>query len=82
MHRTRHQASDDREEKNEEEEEEEKEGERGSAISGSSERPAAAVKHWTTRHQEKVAMEEVKEGRKKVMQLTFIILISIQCHPN
>ena len=53
---------------------------------GSSESPAALEKrspfkvvsfadaelHRTTRHQEKVVMEEVKEGRKKVMQFSFL----------
>ena len=42
-------------------------------------------KHRTTRHQEKVIMEEVKVGRQKVMQFTFLkrdILMSIQYHPN
>ena len=55
-------------------------------VLGSSESPAALKKrspfkvvffadselHRTTRQQEKVAMEEVKEGRKKVMQFSFL----------
>ena len=79
VHRTRHQ------EKKSGDKTEEVKGVATNAL-GSSESPAALEKrspfkvvsfadaelHRTTRHQEKVVMEEVKEGRKKVMQFSFL----------
>ena len=87
VHRTRHQEKKSGD-KTEDEVEEEAEEEKGAAtgVLGSSESPAALKKRSpfkvvsfadselqrTTRHQEKVVMEEVKEGRKKVMQFSFL----------
>ena len=86
-HRTRHnEKKSDEEEKEVDEEEAISEGKKreSTSILGPRESPAAAKKtspfkvvsfselEHRTRHQEKVAMEEVEEQRKKVMQSGFL----------